>query len=418
MAASNGNSAKVKVLRGGRLVDGTGGEAQSATVVIDDDRIVEVRRAGDAEVPDGAEVIDVSGRTIVPGLINTHTHLCWDCVSDLKEQSHFDPPTMVAFKYAMNLRHCLQAGVTTIRDVGVPYGIAHVATQALSDRIVAGPRLFHSGSPLSITGGHAFWMGTRQVDGADEVRKAVREQVAEGASWIKLMASGSREEGLTHKGTVWTNSFPEFTMEEMSVAAEEAHVAGKRITAHATDPRAIRNCVEAGFDAVEHGGPIDQEVLEVMAARGVWLVPTLSPAVLQVERGHEIGMPQFEIERRRGQIAESFEETRQVAEAGVRMAIGTDAGSPAVPNYEVVRELELMVECGASRDAMDAITAATRNGAELLGVSDRIGTIEAGKLADMLVVRGNPLENLAALRDVELVLLGGEVVARDGLVQW
>ena len=156
----------------------------------------------------------------------------------------------------------------------------------------------------------------------------------------------------------------------------------------------------------------------MMAERGVWLVPTLSPAVLQVERGHEIGMPEFEIERRRGQIAESFEETRQVAEAGVRMAIGTDAGSPAVPNHEVVRELELMVECGASRDALDAITAATRNGAELLGVGDRIGTIEAGKMADMLVVRGNPLENLAALRDVELVLLGGEVVARDGVVQW
>ncbi len=407
----------VKVLQGGQVIDGTGREpATPATLVIDGDRIAEVRPGGGGELPDGAEIVDITGKTVVPGLINTHTHLCWDCVGDLKEQSHFDPVAMVAFKYAMNMRHCLQAGVTTIRDMGVPYGVAHVATQALAGGILAGPRIFHSGTPLSITGGHAFWMGTRQVDGRDEVLKAVREQVSEGASWIKLMASGSREEGLTHKGTVWTAAFPEFTAEEMRVAAEEAHAAGKRITAHATEARAIRNCVDAGFDAVEHGGPVDDEVFAMMAERGIWLVPTLSPAALQVARGAEIGMPEFEIERRRGQIKGSGENTRRAARAGVRMAMGTDAGSPAVPNNEVVRELELLVECGACETTMDALTLATRNGAELLGMGAQIGTVEPGKMADVLVIDGNPLSDLGALRNIALVLLGGEVVARDGVV--
>jgi imidazolonepropionase-like amidohydrolase len=404
-------------LTGGALIDGTGAPpVPRATLVIDGDRIAAVSGADSAEVPAGAEVLDVTGKTIVPGLINTHTHLCWDCVGDLKEQSHFDSPTMVALKYAMNMRHCLQAGVTTIRDMGAPYGIAHVATQAVAGGIVAGPRVFHSGRPLSITSGHAFWMGTVQADGIDGVRKAVREEVGNGASWIKIMASGSREEGLTHKGTVWTNSFPEFSMSELEVAVEEAHAAGKRITAHATETRAIRNCVQAGFDGIEHGGDIDPETLELMAANGVWLVPTLSPANLQVERGAEIGMPEFEIERRRGQIAESNEETVRAARAGVRMAMGTDAGSPAVPNHEVAREIELLVESGAVETAMEALVIATRNGAELLGVGDRLGTLEPGKMADVVVVAGDPLERLGALRDVELVFLGGEQVVRDGVV--
>jgi imidazolonepropionase-like amidohydrolase len=399
------------------LVDGTGGPpVPRATLVIEDGRIAAVHDGDPADVPAEAEVLDVTGMTMLPGLINTHTHLCWDCVGDLKEQSHFDSPTMVALKYAMNMRHCLQAGVTTIRDMGSPYGIAHVATQAVAGGIVVGPRVFHSGRPLSITAGHAFWMGTVQVDGVDGVRKAVREQVGNGASWIKIMASGSREEGLTHKGTVWTNAFPEFSMGELVVAAEEAHAAGKRITAHATEPRAIRNCIDAGFDAIEHGGDIDEESLGLMVANGIWLVPTLSPANLQVERGAEIGMPEFEVERRRGQIAESNDETARAARAGVRMAMGTDAGSPAVPNHEVAREIELLVESGACETPMEALVIATRNGAELLGVGDRLGTLEPGKMADVVVVDGDPLENLGALRDVHLVFLGGEQLVTDRVV--
>lgn len=405
------------VLKGGRLIDGTGAAPiESSTIVIEGELIAAVGVEGEVATPPGAEVVDVTGKTVLPGLINTHTHLCWDCVGDLKEQSHFDPPTMVALKYGMNMRHCLQAGVTTIRDMGAPYGIPLVARQAMDDGIVVGPRLFHSGRPLTITGGHASWMGTREVDGVDEVRKGAREQIRDGASWIKLMASGSREEGLSRRGTVWTVSLPEFSMEELEAAAEEAHAAGKKITAHATEINAIRNCVDAGFDAIEHGGPFDEDVLEKMVRNGVWLVPTFSPANLQVERGAEIGMPEFEIERRRGQIDDDRDDVLRASRAGVKIAMGTDAGSPAVPNSEVAREIELLHSFGVCETRMDAIVAATRHGAELLGVADEAGSLGPGKVADVLVVNGDPLEDLGALRAVSLVLLGGEPVVKDGLV--
>jgi imidazolonepropionase-like amidohydrolase len=405
------------VLKGGTLIDGTGTQPMaSSTIVIDGELIAAVGRDDEIAIPFGADVVDVTGKTVLPGLINTHTHLCWDCVGDLKEQSHFDTPMMVALKYGMNMRHCLQAGVTTIRDMGAPYGIPLVAKQAVDEGIITGPRLFHSGRPLSITGGHASWMGTREVDGVDEVRKGVREQVREGASWIKIMASGSREEGLSRKGTVWTVALPEFSMEELRTAAEEAHAAGKKITAHATEIGAIRNCVAAGFDAIEHGGPFDAEVLELMVANGVWLVPTFSPANLQVERGAAIGMPEFEIDRRRGQIDEDRDDVLRAARAGVKIAMGTDAGSPAVPNNEVAREIELLHSFGVCETPMEAIIVATRHGAELLGVADEVGTLEPGKVADVVVIDGDPLEDLGALRAVSLVSLGGELVVRGGSV--
>jgi imidazolonepropionase-like amidohydrolase len=159
-------------------------------------------------------------------------------------------------------------------------------------------------------------------------------------------------------------------------AADEAHAAGKKITAHATEIGAIRNCVAAGFDAIEHSGPFDDEVLEQMVEKEVWLVPTFSPANLQVERGAAIGMPEFEIERRRGQIDQDRDDILRAVKAGVKIALGTDAGSPAVPNYEVVREIELLHEFGCARTPMESLVVATRRGAELLGVSDQVGTLE------------------------------------------
>ncbi len=402
-------------LTGGTLIDGMGGDPiPDATVVVEAERIVAVGRRDDVVPPPGSEVIDVAGKTILPGLINVHTHLCWDCIGDLKEQSHWDPVEMVAFKYAMNMRNCLMAGVTTIRDMGAPYHAAQVAVQAVEEGIVPGPRIFYCGRPLSITGGHAFWMGTRQADGVDGVRQAVREEIRDGASWIKVMASGSREEGVTRKGTVWIASMPEFTPLELQAAADEAHMAGKRIAAHATEEQSIRNCVEAGIDTIEHGGPIDDDVLKAMAAGGVWLVPTFSPATLQSERGAQIGMPAFEIERRRTQLQDKGRSIVRAARAGVRLAMGTDAGSPAVPNNEVTREIELMHETGACETPMDALVAATRNGAELLGRADELGTLREGMLSDILVVNGDPTTDLGALRNVSLVLVGGKVQVRDG----
>jgi imidazolonepropionase-like amidohydrolase len=258
---------------------------------------------------------------------------------------------------------------------------------------------------------------SREVDGVDQVRHAVREEIKLGATWIKLMASGSRQEGLTRLGSVWTQSFPEFTMEEMRVAVEEAHSVNRKITAHATEAQAIRNCLEAGFDCVEHTGPLDDELIAMMVERGVWMVPTLCCSYLQAERGAEVGMPAEAIEKRRKSIAESNKGDliSRAAKAGVKMAMGTDAGSPAVPNSEVVREIELLYELGACDSPLEAIAMSTRNGAELLGVLDEWGTLETGKLADVLVVNGDPLEDLAVLRNVHRVYMGGELMVKDGM---
>ncbi len=407
----------ITVLKGGTLIDGTGRAAVSqAVLVVDGQRITALGKEGEVPVPPDAQVVDVTGCTLVPGLINAHTHLCFDAKNDLKEQALYDSPLLVSLKVAMNLRQCLQGGVTAVRDLGVPHGECFAALQALHERIIPGPRLFYCGKIICITGGHAFWM-SREVDGVEEVRKAVREELKTGASWIKVMSSGSRQEALTRTGSVWTQAFPEFTMEELRVAADEAHAVGRKATSHATEAQAIRNCLEAGFDCIEHTGPFDDGIIETMAKKGVWMVPTLCCCYLQVERGAEAGLSAAAIEQRRRQIAEGEEPVilPKLAKAGVKMAMGTDAGSPAIPNSEVVREMELMVELGACKTPMDSIVTATRNGAQLLGIEADTGTLEKGKLADILVVKGDPLLNLGALRNVHRVYLGGELMVKDGL---
>lgn len=404
------------VLKGGRLIDGLGGKPiDESVVVLDGNKITGIGRVGKAKIPEGAEVIELEGKTVLPGLMNCHTHIFWDAISDLKEQCRDDGPYLQGFKSAYCLRQCLEAGVTTIRDMGTPPGLGLAATKAVDQGIVRGPRIHHCGTPLCITGGHTFWF-SEEADGPEGVRKAVREQVKMGATWIKMMASGSRQEGLSAKGTVWTTALPEFSMEELRAAADEIHDAGRKITAHATIPSSTLRIVKAGFDCTEHGEGLDNEVIELMVKQGTWHCPTFNVAYLQVERGHEIGMPQFEIERRRASLEKSTrkaEVTAKAAKAGVRMVMGTDAGSPAVPHNEVAREMELMYKLGACPTPMDTIIAATKNPAEMLGVLSQVGTLEEGKLADILVIEGNPLEDLGNLRNVHLVFLDGELVVKD-----
>ncbi|MBI3979498.1 MAG: amidohydrolase family protein [Chloroflexi bacterium] len=409
----------VTALKGGILVDGTGSDPIApAVLLIEGQRIVGLGKDGEVAVPSDAQVIDVAGKTLLPGLINCHTHLSWDGLHDLKTQSHWDSPMVAMAKATMNLRQCLQAGVTTIREVGVPYGIDAALVEAIQENILVGPRLIHSGIALVQTGGHCYWQPNYEVNGPDEVRKAVREQLKIGADWIKVMASGSRREGLTRVGTASNKELPEFTRAELAAAADEAHEADKKITAHAVEARAVRNCLAAGFDCLEHTPPFDGEMLETAIRNGVWVVPTLSANYLAVERGAELGMPTFEIEERRLRITSGrrVEPLLRAARAGVKMAMGTDAGSWAVPHNAVAREVELLYDVGVCKTRMDAIVMSTRNGAELLDLGTEVGTLAVGKLADVLVVDGNPLASLAALWQVHLVFLGGRLMVRDGVV--
>lgn len=409
------------VLRGGTLVDGTGAPAvPDAAVVIEDNRVVYAGPAAAAPLPEpgtrgagggqpGVRVLDTTGQTMLPGLINCHAHLCWDGYHGLQEQSLNDPPAMVAFKAAMNMRRALQAGVTGVRDVGCPHGVAFVAKAAVAEGIVPGPRLWVSGEVICITGGHTFWIGC-ECDGPEEVRKGVRKQLKQGADCIKLVCNGSRAEAYVKGGAMWgTGNYPEFTFEEIKVACDEAHMVERRVAAHATQIDAAKWALRAGIDTLEHGGTLDAEANELAVERGIYIVPTLSPLYLQAERGLDYGLLPHEVESRRRRAAEGARARNLVESirAGVKIAMGTDAGSPAAPHDAVAEELVLLVRLGLARDAVEAIMISTRRSAEAIGVADRLGTLEPGKLADVLVVEGNAADDVTALRHVRHVILDG-----------
>jgi len=385
------------ILRGATIVDGTGvSPLKNGVLVIENDKIQAIGKADQLNVDlVNAEVVDVTGKTIIPGLFNCHAHLAWDGKEDIQIQSVNDSAPIAAFKVAMNMRRSLEAGVTTVRDLGVHKSNLH-AKEAADKGIVTSPRLIVSGQAIAMTGGHTWWC-TREADGVDGVRQAVREQIKGGAKVIKVMASGSK---------------PEYTMAELEAMADEAHRAGVSITAHATFAEAIARVVDAGFDSVEHGGTMDDETIAKMAKQGTFVVTTFCPVTLQARYGEEFGLAPAFVERRKRQMNDTlrYESTTKASAAGVKICMGTDAGSPLVPHSEVAAELELLVEYGICKDYLEAISCATGNAALLCGVEDQWGTLKVGLLADVVVIDGNPLEDINDLRKVETVYLGGECV--------
>lgn len=386
------------MLRGGVLIDGRGRDViRESVVVIDGKRIDYVGPEGEVSVQqNGEQVIDLHGKAVLPGFFNCHAHLAWDGIHHLDQQSLNDSPPIAAYKSAANLRRSLQGGVTTACDLGVNrHNLC--AKEAVQKGIVKGPRLLVSGAAIAMTGGHTWWC-CREADGVDDVRKAIREQVKAGADLIKIM--------------------PDFTLVELEAAVDEAHRAGIRITAHGTCQEEIDRVVRAGVDSVEHGGAIDGDTIEMMVDRGVFLITTFSSAYLQIEKGERLGLSEEWIQRRKSQLYDGYrtEGIARAAQAGVRVAVGTDAGSPAVPHNEVATELKLLIEFGVCRSTMEALVCLTRRGAELTGMDEELGTVEKGKLADIAVVDGDPLADVAAIRNVDMLFKEGELVVKNGHV--
>lgn len=384
------------VLKGGTLIDGTGASPiQDAVLVMENDKIQSVGKAGKVSFDQQATMIDTSGKTILPGLFNCHAHLGWDGKEDIRLQSMYDSTAIGTFKVAMNMRRSLEAGVTTVRDLGV-HKLNLYAKEAADKGIVLSPRLIVSGQAIAMTGGHTWW-ACREADGVDEVRQAIREQIKGGADVIKVMGCGS---------------VVEFTDEELEAMVDEAHRAKRRITAHATFAECIKRVVKAGFDSVEHAGTMDDETCKMMAEKGTFIVTTFSPVTLQARHGEEFGLSPTFIERRKRQMNDTsrYESIAKASKAGVKICMGTDAGSPLVPHSEVVTELQLLIEYGICGDALEVITCATGNSAMLCGVEDKWGTLKEGLLADIIICDGDPLVDLDHLRNVETVFLGGERV--------
>ena len=394
---------------GGQVLDGTGSAVRDGDITVEDGRIVEIGSG-----LDGDESVDLAGRTVLPGLFDCHTHVVVSSIDTMRLLQ--TPFSYRFFQAARNLEATLRIGITTIRDAG---GADLGVKQAVVDGLIPGPRMHISLSMLSQTGGHGDgWMpfgGTIRallthhpgvpetiVDGPDEMRHKVRELIRMGADVIKVATSGgvlSPRDKPTHA---------HFRLEELQVLVEEATAAGIFVMAHAQATPGIKNAIRAGIRSIDHGIYLDDEAIEMMLARGTWLVPTLvAPRGVIDAADAGASIPEASIAKAREVVEMHSASFARAVEAGLKVAMGTDSG--VTPHGENLRELALMVEGGMT--PMQAIVATTRSAAELMGLESELGTLEPGKRADLVIVDGDPLE-VATLADrVTEVYQDGDKVA-------
>lgn len=379
----------------GRVVTCMGDEViENGFVELQSGKLARVGMANELSAEDKGRATDLSGKTLLPGLINSHAHLAWDGVHDLARQSLDDPPEISAYKAAGNMLKSLRAGVTLVRDLGM--NRSNIFTkQAVEQGIFPGPRLLITGESIVQTGGHTYWC-CREASGADEMRRAVRDQVRSGADLIKIMAC---------------HDTLEFTDAELEAVIDEAHRNGLPITAHATFDACIRRVAAFGVDCVEHGGSMVDETIELLLEKKIPIVTTFAPLVMQSqpELARTFNIPEWKIAERQKAVADKsrYAGLVKAAQAGVPIIFGTDAGSPAVGHEVVAPELEFMVKVGVVKDNLAALRSATIEAAKLSKLDGRLGTLQPGKDADLIVVGGNPDEDLKALERVEMTFVAG-----------
>ncbi len=378
----------------GRVLTCAGDEViEDGFVEMEGDKIKAVGRRADLGATD-AEMVDTGG-TILPGLFNSHAHLAWDGVHDLARQSMDDRPEISAYKAAGNMLISLRSGVTTVRDLGMNQSNIY-AKQAVEQGIFPGPRLLICGEAIIQTGGHTYWC-CREASGPDEMRRAVREQVRAGADLIKVMAC---------------HDLCEFTDAELEAVIDETHRNGLPITAHATFDACINRVAKFGVDCVEHGGSMSEETIQLLLDKKIPIVTTFAPLVMQSvpEIARKFGIPEWKIEERQRAVADPkrYAGLQAAAKAGVVIGFGTDAGSPAVGHNVIAPEMKFMVKIGVVPDNYGAVRSATSVAAQINRVDKKLGTLQAGKLADVIVVDGNPLDDLDAIGNVEMTFVGGK----------
>jgi imidazolonepropionase-like amidohydrolase len=394
------------VIRNVSLLDGTG-----AAPVPGQALIVEGRRISwigpQAQLPEGSEghAIDGQGGTIMPGMINCHVHLTNDGSPDLLGQVERDTVTVSALRGYLNLQATLQTGVTSVRDCGAANGIAIELARAVDDGLIPGPRIRAAGRVITMTGGHGHFIG-READGPAAVRQATRAEIKAGAHFIKAMATG----GVLTPGVVPTQTA--LQPDELEQVAREAHNAGRRAACHAIGNEGIKNAIRAGIDSIEHGFYLDDEALELALDHGTTLVPTLIAVNQIVNNGKSGAMPDWVVAKAESESGHHRESFAAAVRSGMKVAAGTDAGTPFNPHTYLPQELALMVDYGMR--PMDAIVAATRNAAENLGLAPDVGTLEVGRLADIVVLDGDPSSDITAAGRVRFVMKDG-TVARDDL---
>jgi imidazolonepropionase-like amidohydrolase len=389
------------LLTNARVIDARGVVADRADIHIEGPLIAGVG-SGDRSAAD--LVIDVAGRTVCPGLMNAHVHLCFDGSADPELAFQTEGEVETALMALPRLTETLARGVTTVRDLGGKETVTLTLARLVAAGAITGPRILAAGRVVTMTGGHGHWMGI-EVDGVDEARKATRRMIKAGAGVIKVMATA----GMMTVGQ--PAGAPQLTVEEMSACVEEAHKAGRRVAAHVESREGAANAIEAGVDSIEHGHGLDEELLERMVQNGIVLVPTIACDRAITRLGPAAGIPSFIVEDC-ARLAPSLEwALGKAIELGVTIAAGNDGGAPITHPGDIVDELEVYVELGMTPAA--ALAAATVNTAALFGLIDT-GLVDVGQRADLLVLTGEPLASVANLRHPDIVIAGGNVFQPTG----
>lgn len=407
---------EVTVIRAGQLFDGTSESMRSnVSIVIRGGRITEV--GGNVQVPAGAQVIDLSGWTVMPGFIDLHTHLNGDPSRGFTEAQFRNFPGYAAIVGSKNARTTLLAGFTTVQNVGAREFADVALKQAIDRGIVPGPRMFTAGKSLAITGGHCDRGGYRPdldeeptwqegiFNGADEARAAVRYQIKYGADVIKVCGTAGVMSAGTDIGPA------QVTFEEMKAVTEVAHMLNRRVTVHAHGKEGILIAVRAGVSSIQHGSVIDDEVIAEMKRHGTYLIPTMMAYDFVSREAQEGRMAPHSAKKALEVTPLARESHRKAIAAGIPIAMGTDAG--VYDHGRNADEFRLLVEAGMT--PAGALLAATREAANAMGRLDVLGTIERGKFADLVAVKGNPLQQITVLRDVGFVMKEGVVYKRDGV---
>lgn len=385
------------------LLDGLGNEpVGDAVVVVEDGRIVDVTRRGTA-VPASATTIDLGDATLIPGLIDCHTHLVWGAEAIPHEAVDRATPERTLLRMVAQARRTLAAGVTTVRDLGATHGLSIPLAAAIEAGDVEGPDIIAAGRAIAMTGGHA-WQITVEADGVDGVRAAVRSEIKYGARCIKLMASGGVY------GEREQIDEPQLTVEEMRAGVEEAHKAHLHVAAHAYTPGPMNLALDAGVDSIEHGSYLDEPTAQRMADTGAFLVPTMTAYEVMAREADAVGSPPH-IRRKTALVREASREATALAlRTGVDLAAGSDSGGSGNTHGTFPEEARLLVECGAS--VVDAIRICTSAGARLCGVHDDVGSVSPGKRADLVAVRGNLATDVRRLTETIAVFKAGHEVWR------
>lgn len=406
--------AEVKALTASLLIDGTGSEPiKDGIVIVEGDKIASVGSKESVKVPSGAQKIDLGDRTLMPGLFDVHTHIMGSRSYGVAD-SIVTPHDLLVLRAAEDCIKLLKAGYTTIRDAGSI--IALSLKLAINANVIPGPRIYAAGRPLSQTMGHGdihflpreevIKRGNLICDGADDCRRAAREALRDGADHIKVSTSGGVG---SEKDNPWDS---QFTVDEIKAITYEAHNVGKRVMSHAQGTQGVKNGIIGGVDSIEHGFFLDDECIELMLKHKTFFVPTIAVMIsYRAALKNPYDMPPWRLRKQKMVMEASPKSFMKAYQGGVKIATGADYfGAPLRAHGNNADELITMVEFGMK--PIDAVTAATKNSAECIGIENLVGTLTEGKLADIIAVDGNPTKDIQAVKRVAYVMKEGSTFLR------